>query len=385
MLALLVFILILSLLVIIHEAGHFFMARRHGVRVEEFGFGIPPRLFSKKVGDTTYSINLLPFGGFVKLTGEDADEQAENGITDEMAKHDPRNFASKTPWQRLTILIAGVFMNLVLALALFYLFFFINGFKSMNLPVFFDYTFKFGVQKVTNTVIYSFSQNSAALKAGLKPGEAVIEVNDTPVYSVADIRSLLKNKGGVPVKLLVMDLNQSSNDFRTAEVIPTNDAAGEGILGVFLAKSVVIHYVSPFEKNFAGFLHSYNMLGYSFHAIKGLIGMSVAGRTLEPVSEGVAGPVGIYSIVKILLDQGGKSAVLSLIDLTALMSLSLALVNIMPFPALDGGRVVFVLLEKVRGKKINHALESSIHKWGMMFLLGFLVLITVKDIFRIFG
>ncbi len=378
MFALLIFILILSLLIVVHELGHFVMARRHGVRVEEFGFGIPPKLISKKVGETIYSLNLLPFGGFVRLTGEDSVDSAE-------AEADPRNYMSKTPSQRLSILLAGVFMNVILALALFYTFFFINGFKSMTLPVLFDYNFKFGHSKFTNTVITGFADESAGLLAGLTPGDAILEVNDEPVYSVADIRTKIKYMVAEPVRLLVMNVSKGESDLHIVMATPAKDENGDGVLGVYLSKSVVVYYDTPTERIFAGFLHSYNMLDYSIHTLKGMAGLSFKEKDIEPLSQSVAGPVGIYSIIKLIVGEGGKSAVLSLLDLTALMSLSLALVNILPFPALDGGRALFVLVEKARGKRVSSSFENAVHKWGMIFLLGFIVLITVKDVLRIFG
>ena len=325
MIALIIFILILSVLIIVHELGHFVMARRHGVRVEEFGFGIPPKLIGKKIGETIYSLNLLPFGGFVRLTGEDSTEP-------EVAVNDPRNYMSKTPSQRLSILVAGVFMNVILALALFYTLFFINGFKSMTLPVLFDYNFKFGHSKFTNTVITGFAEGSAGLLAGLTPGDAILEVNDQPVYSVADIRTKIKYMVAEPVRLLVMNVSKGESDLHIVMATPAKDENGDGVLGVYLSKSVVVYYDTSAERVFAGFLHSYNMLDYSIYTLKGMAGLSFKEKNIEPISQSVAGPVGIYSIIKLIVGEGGKSAVLSLLDLTALMSLSLALVNILPFP-----------------------------------------------------
>jgi len=374
MLTLVIFILILSVLVLVHEFGHFIVAKKSGVKVEEFGLGIPPKLIGKKIGETIYSLNLLPFGGFVRLLGEDD--------TEVVSSSDSRNFASKTPFQRIAILVAGVTMNTLLGMLLFYIILISNGFKSLNLPLIFDYKFRFGEQIATNTVVMSFMEGSAAEAGGTNSGDDVLEINDQPVYNVSDIRAFLKDKVGQKVKVLVKDMRDNSNlSIRTVYLTPTADEKGDGILGAYLTKSIVLSYQHPVEKLLAGPLHAYNMVAYSVNSFKKLIGLSVVEKSVEPVSAGIAGPVGIYKVVGGILDYTKGSVVLSLLDLIALMSVSLALLNIMPFPALDGGRVFFIVIEKLRGgKKVNPSFEANVHKWGMLLLLGLIVLITIKDI-----
>ena len=370
MIKFMVLILIFSILVFVHELGHFFTAKKFGVRVEEFGFGIPPRLFGKRIGETIYSINLLPFGGFVKLTGEDSDEADVK---------DPKNFASKNPYQRVLILTAGVLMNLLLAVLLYFVFFFINNFKTLTLPVFFDYNFKFGEQNSINTVVTAFSLGSFAEKAGIQRGEAVIEINSVPVYSVTDIRRELDGKIGQNVRVMLMDVRKIKREVRSVTVTVQKDDKGKGILGVILSKAVVLSY-EGWQKRFVGILHAYNMLAYTTNTIGNMIGLSFETRDISPVSESVSGPVGIFAVVKAILSFSGKEAVLGLLDLVALLSLSLGFINILPFPALDGGRIAFVLVEIVSGKRVSPKVEAFIHKLGMVFLLGLIVLVTFKDI-----
>ena len=169
MITIIAFFIILSLLILIHEMGHFVVAKKNGVLVEEFGFGIPPRIWGKKIRETTYSINALPFGGFVKLFGEDVEEPDLD-----MRTH-PRSYLAKTPLQRAAILVAGVGMNLVLAVVAYYFLFFITGFKTLNLPVFFDYDFRFGEVTSTGTVISAFADGSPAEAVGVEIGEAIVE------------------------------------------------------------------------------------------------------------------------------------------------------------------------------------------------------------------
>jgi len=370
MITFLVLILIFSILVFVHELGHFFTAKKFGVRVEEFGFGIPPRLFGRKIGETIYSINLLPFGGFVKLTGEDSEETNVK---------DPKNFASKKPYQRILILVAGVFMNLLLAVLLYFGFFFINNFKTLALPVFFDYNFKFGKQSSINTVVTAFSPSSSAEKAGVQRGEAVIEINSVAVYGVTDIRKELDGKVGQNVRVMLMDVRKINRDVRSITVTVQKDEKGKGILGVILSKAVVLSYEGD-QKRFAGFLHAYNMLAYTVNTIGNMISLSFKNHDISPVSDSVSGPVGIFAVVKAILSFNGKEAVLGLLDLVALLSLSLGFINVLPFPALDGGRIAFVLVEMMSGKRVSPKAEAFIHKVGMVFLLGLIVLVTFKDI-----
>lgn len=465
---LILFILILSLLVFIHELGHFVAAKKNGIRVEEFGLGLPPRILGKKVGETVYSLNLLPFGGFVKLTGEDADEadtaegedaglkiidagagsadvvdtadstgdidgsdsseviiekteeiveikdtksgemvveKFEETLVEEIptasgadgsekekdektkvnntyfSPVDPKSFSVKKPWQRFLVLIAGVSMNFLLAIVLFYIFFAVTGFKTFQLPLFFDYKFKFGRVEELNTIVTEVQKGSGAEKSGIQLGEAVTAIDGVPVKNVKDVRAQLVGKQEKEVDVSLVDFKDQANPkSRTIKVVPMIDEEGNTLLGVYLTKSVTIFYDKPVEKVFAGFLHSYNVLAYSFSSLGKIIGISVETRNLEPVSQSVSGPVGIYNIIGSIIKYGGKKIWLTIMDYIALMSLSLAAINILPFPALDGGRAAFVLYEWVSGRKVNQKWEANIHKVGMFLLLAFLVAVTIKDI-----
>lgn len=373
---LLILVLIISPLILIHELGHFLAARRAGVKVEEFGIGIPPKLYGKKIKGTIYSINLLPFGGFVRLLGEDSFEEK---ITDK------KNFWAKTPRQRFLILIAGVVMNFVLALALFQLFFVLNGFKSLTIPVFFDYDFRFGQESTISTVVTALQEDSAALELGVESGEAIIEIGGVPVYNIDDVRGELEGKVGVEVSLLLMDVRSTSRELRTVKITPKENEEGRGVIGVLLSDAVVISYEKGIQKFFASGLHSANILMYMGHTFSELVNISYEEKSVSPVSDSVSGPVGVFSIVSAILGYQGKDAILGLIDLTAILSLSLGILNLLPIPALDGGRLVFVVVEVVRGKRINPMLEAALHRWGTVFLLALMVLVTIKDITNIIG
>uniref|UniRef100_A0A7C4TKX6 RIP metalloprotease n=1 Tax=candidate division WWE3 bacterium TaxID=2053526 RepID=A0A7C4TKX6_UNCKA len=383
MLTLFVLIVILSILVLVHEFGHFYAARRNNVRVEEFGWGIPPRIWGKKIGETIYSINWLPFGGFVKLMGEDLEE----GTSPEASKNldktvsDERSFRSKTPLQRIVILLAGVFMNVILAVALYFVMFLITNFHTMTLPLFFDYRFKFGQVDRINTVVGAFSPDSVAKTAGIEVGDAILEVDGVPVYSSDDIRRELASKDGKEVRVLTMDIKKTDRPVEALKVSVKANEGGNVLLGVLLTPAFRINYGgSQVQKLTSGFSHTYNMAAYSLHTLGGLFRLAIEERNVAPVSESVSSPVGVSRVISSILTYSGKEILVGLIDLTALLSVSLAIMNVLPFPALDGGRFFFVLVELIRGKKISDKVEGYVHRWGMLFLLALLVLITVKDI-----
>jgi len=382
MLTLIIFFLILSLLVLIHEFGHFFTAKRFGIKVEEFGFGLPPRIFGVQRGETLYSINALPFGGFVKLLGEEAPEPTLDSASGTTL--DPRSFVAKSPLKRAVVLVAGVTMNVLLGVALYYVFFTLTNFKSLTMPLLADYNFRFGQEERINTVVSGFSENSNAQTAGLKIGEAIIEINNKPVYTLDSLRAEVAGKPNQKVKVLAMDVIDLERPVRTVEVQTIVNENGEGVLGTYLTEAVTLSYQGS-NRIFAGFMHAYNVMAYSGATFGSLIKTAFVERDVSGVSSSVSGPIGVIGVVSGILDYGGKEAVLGLIDLVALLSLSLAFLNILPFPALDGGRLVFVVYEGITQKTISPRVENALHKWGMLVLLSLIVLVTIKDLSSVFG
>ena len=376
MLALIIFILILSVLVLIHEFGHFYVAKKNGIDVEEFGYGLPPKIWGKKFGDTEYTINLLPFGGFVRIRGEG----------DLEASDDPKNFNSKTPLQRAAVLIAGVFMNTVLAIFVYYVFFFITGFKTLTIPVLFPHDFK-GAQTTTiNNVITGYVVDSAAEEAGVNVGEAITKVDGVEVFSVDEIKSYIADKEGESVNVTLVDVTRL--DLQATERVVSfaprfTEEENEVLLGVSLTEAARLDYSN--NKFFAAPLHAYNMLSYTKTTLGGMINLSREEGTAEPIASSVSGPVGIFAVVDGILDYSPREAILGLLDLTALLSLSLAFMNLLPFPALDGGRLIFVIYEWITKKRVSAKFEAALHKYGMLFLLLLIVLVTFKDIRFLFG
>jgi regulator of sigma E protease len=367
----LAFIATILILVIIHELGHYLAAKKFNIKVLEFGFGIPPRAWGKKIGETIWSINWLPFGGFVRLLGEDE--------TDKDVLDNKRSFAAQPVWKRISVVVAGVVMNLVLAWVLFYIVLGAQGFKT-KLPLLSDYKFVGVNQYVESTIIVgNIAPDSPAQKAGLQDGDKAVSLNGVKVTDSNKFVEDIKANAGKEVTLTVSDLQDQNK--RDVTLVPReNPPAGQGALGVSLAgmDTLNVSFDSPMQKLFAGPIYSYNLIGYSGKILGDTIGFSIKERNIEPVSQAVAGPVGITAVVKQILDV--KNPLIPYLDFIAALSLNLAVVNVLPFPGLDGGRLLFLVIEAVTRKKTHAAVEKYVHTFGLLFLLSLIVLITISDI-----
>ena len=366
-----VFIATLLVLVIIHELGHYFAAKKFNIKVLEFGFGIPPRAWGKKIGETIWSLNWLPFGGFVRLLGED---ESDKSVLD-----DKRSFAKAAIWKRITVVVAGVAMNLLLAWVLFYIVLGAQGFKS-QLPLLSDYQFS-GVNQTKDTMILvnQVIPDSPAGQVGLKQGDRIVSINEMPVLESGKFIEDIKANAGKEVVLTISDMQ--GNDRRHVKLTPrANPPEGQGALGVSLGglETVTLSYETPMQKLFAGPIHSYNLIGYSGKILGDTIAYSFKEKDLAPVSNAVAGPVGITSVVSQILSV--EKPLLPYLDFMAALSLNLAVVNVLPFPGLDGGRLFFLVLEAITRKKTHAVVEKYVHTIGLLVLLSLIVLITISDI-----
>ncbi|MEX1052471.1 MAG: M50 family metallopeptidase [Patescibacteria group bacterium] len=356
----LIFIFILSILVLVHEFGHFFAAKKSGVKVEEFGLGFPPRLFSFKWGETVYSINLLPFGGFVKVFGEEYHEEDKKNKK-LYKKLRERAFIYKKPWQKAIIIIAGVIGNILLAWVLL-------SFLATQ-----------GIQIPTNQVkIEQVQENSPAQEVGLKAGEIIkkIKIEDQEIV-VTSPEELIKISNENPGEVLLLTVTDSKSIERDVAITSrSKPPKNEGPLGISISASETKKY-SILEAPLIGINLTISYLG----AI--LIGFGQLFKSLltfqKPAFD-VAGPVGIAQFTGQALQFG----YLALVEFAAVLSLNLAVLNIIPFPALDGGRLSFVIYEWITNKRINKNFERSTNAIGMLILLSLIVIITVNDIIRIF-
>ncbi len=358
----LVFLLILSILVLIHEAGHFFVAKFFNIKVEEFGFGLPPRAFGIKRGETVYSINWLPIGGFVKLYGEDEAGSGKVSFSQKEKETKPKDadraFYSRPVWQRATVVFAGVFMNFVLAVTIVSILFSVIGVPIPGKDV--------KVDRLIN--------GAPAQKAGLRTGEIIVSINSIKIESPEELVAYTKKHLGEKLTLEIKDQNAN---IRKVEVTPRKDyPSDQGPMGVAISSSVITKKYPIWEAPFVG---TKEVLNQSVLIGKGLFTVVSQLVTQGSVPKDIAGPVGIAQLTGTVVGIG-LPAVLSFV---ALLSLNLAIINILPIPALDGGRLFFILIEGFTGRKVSPRIENYAHTIGMAVLLGLIALITIHDLIRI--
>ncbi|MBI3572613.1 MAG: site-2 protease family protein [Candidatus Kerfeldbacteria bacterium] len=352
--AMLLFVLILSLLVFVHESGHFIAARKSGVVVDEFGFGFPPRLFSFRSHATLWSLNLIPFGGFVRLKGERNDDAAQ-----------PGSFATAGVGKRMIILAAGVLMNYLLAWLIFSLVL-VHGTRVDQSQVPSDRWHRWTGAE-TEAIV---AAGSPAAKAGLAEREPIISINGQALDSTEQVIDFAK-KNGYPT-LSIRTSRQGQE--RTITITPSRINAATPHYGFGLERVGTLAYpwyVAPWY----GGATTISLSWQTIKGLAGIVGQLVAhGR----VSGEVTGPVGIAVLTGQVRHLGWATTA----QFVGVLSLSLAVINFLPIPALDGGRAAFVLFEHLRGKRVDPKIENVIHSVGFYMLVGLVVLISVRDVQR---
>jgi len=378
----LLFLLILSVLVLIHEIGHFIVAKRGGILVEEFGIGLPPRIWGKKIGETIYSINALPIGGFVKLYGEDVDEKtADRG---QKTEYKGRAFWQKSISRRLGVILAGVAMNFLLAIVVFSVTYFVSG-----IPV-----------KTGKVMVVGVSEDSPAALANLKVDDQVLAVDNQKISGVDEFIQIAKEKAGQVIQLEVKrdkdnpcqgksvlgggigpggETGCVGNNLLVAVIPREKPPEGEGPLGVAISEVEMKHY--PFwQMPFYGVREGLKESLSWGRMILNSLGEMLAGLIFKGVvPKDVSGPIGIYQATGMV----AKSGLMAILEFLGILSVNLAVVNVLPFPALDGGRLLFLAVEAFFGRKIAPKIEAWANNIGMVILLGLLLLVTINDIVRI--
>ncbi|MBD3248067.1 RIP metalloprotease RseP [Candidatus Falkowbacteria bacterium] len=363
------FIIVLSLLVFVHELGHFISARKFGVKTEEFGFGLPPRIwgfYKSKSGkwkhvkggqeaddaaDTVYSLNWLPIGGFVKIKGEDGFEDGEKD-----------NVNNKPVWQRMIIMSAGVFMNIVLAAVLFSI-----GFM-FGLPQGVDDIDERAIVSEEKVQIVEVLPESPAEEAGLKMADAILSVNGIKIDSDTDLQDITHANIDQELSYEVM----RGNEKMQLKITPRANEEGKGEIGIAIINTGLVRYpwyLAVWKGLKTSIIMVWLIIVAFYELIKGIfVGQGV------PAS--ISGPVGIA----VLAGQFAEMGFVYLLQFTALLSINLAVINFLPFPALDGGRVIFLLIEKIKGSPIKREVEAVIHNTGFLLLLLLILVVTVRDV-----
>jgi len=326
-------LLAFSLLIIGHEFGHFIMAKVNGVRVLEFSLGMGPKLFSIKGKETEYLIKLLPIGGYVKMFGEE----------DDVSVVDQRAFSNKTSFQKLTIVSAGPIMNFIIAI----LFFSLVG----------------GLQGHSTNIVDKIVENSPAMEAGIESGDKITEVNGKMVTTWEDFLNeilVLENPNSIS---MVVERNGEKINF---DIVPDyNSEEGRYQVGVY-SQVVKPNFVQSVK-------YGFNQTGSTIRQVFGFFSQLFKGKI---TADDVGGPISIMKISGLAAQRG----ILTLLNIMALFSVQLAIFNIIPFPALDGGWIFLLLFQIITGKEVNKEKVATINYYGFLVLMGFMVFILLKDI-----
>ncbi len=359
-----IFVIILGLLILVHEIGHFVVAKRAGVRIEEFGIGYPPRLFGVKKGETIYSLNLFPIGGFVKIYGE-------NGADSKGKKNkDNRAFYNQPIRKRAMILVAGVTMNFLLACLLLGIGHWIglpsiiNDDESANL-------------KDAKVQIVQINPDSPAGEVGINIGDEIkqLTINNKQftINTVSQVQEFINAHKGEEVIVVIQRGNEVlEKTLVPRSVFPNN----QGPLGVALARTAIVSY-PWYNALIKGIVSTVN-LTWAITIAFGNLFWQLA--TTGHLAIEVAGPVGIFDFTA----QAVQLGFIYLLQLTALLSINLAIINILPFPALDGGRLLFLAIEKIKGSPVSQKIEGLTHTAGFVILILLMIAVTWRDIIRLF-
>jgi regulator of sigma E protease len=354
--AIVIAIATIGVLVILHELGHFFAAKKFGIKVEEFGMGLPPRLFGKKYGETLYSLNALPIGGFVKMEGE------------EKRSDSPRSFNKKPIWQRFIVVAAGVFVFWVIAV-----FIFAGLGATIGIPT----AIEDDQENVTNphVRVLGVSKDSPAEQSGLQLGDTILAIGGQTVSKVKEVQDFSEQYAGQDTSFLLLRGEETIE----VSLTPREESpAGQGAIGIALTRAGLVKY-SWYEAPFRGIQRTWNIT-FSIFEMFGVLFSHVTGGEGLPAGSQVSGPVGVIDLLKNSLALG----VSSYLSFVAVISVYLAIFNTIPIPALDGGRMFFILLEGVRKKPLPEKIEQRLIMISFLILIPFILWVSVQDIQRLF-
>lgn len=355
-------LLIFSFLVFVHELGHFVAAKRSGVNVEEFGIGFPPRMLAKKVGSTVYSLNWLPLGGFVKLQGEDLTDKKEG------------SFGAARFIDKVKILLAGVIMNAITAYII------LVGLCLVGLPPIIQDQFSYGKSELSQpkqVMAVAVAPGSPAERGGVQRGDIVVGAitmggAEKKFAAEQDLLNFTRENAGKNVNFQV----KNGNNERTVSVELRPADAKDGFLGVTPFQTYQLKYASPIDAAITAGGITGQLIWGTLAAFGGLIaGLFTTGQ----VSENVAGPVGIVVLLSNIMELGVSYVLI----FVASISISLAVINALPLPALDGGRLAMVIAQKVSGRQLSAEREGFVHMIGFVALIMLMVVVTFFDIKRL--
>jgi regulator of sigma E protease len=345
------FIFVLGVLVFIHELGHFLVAKKVGIKVEKFSLGFPPNIFSKKYGETTYCIGIIPLGGYVKMLGENPDDELTG---------DPREFMAKSVGQRVAVIFAGPFMNYVLAILLMVGIFYFGG-----QPLF----------DPDRIIVGEVVEGDPAFQAGLQSDDVIVAIDGEAVNNFDSLRTRINAKVIEPINLAWIHEGDTVTAIMTTKAgqVPNIDGGVDsiGLIG-FSEKVIGYQQFGFFESVGQGFVKTHLIVYTTVVFIKMLVSGEVSSKL-------IGGPI-------FIAQQSGREAqkgASSLFFFMALLSVNLAVLNILPIPILDGGHLVFLAVEKIKGSPLSMRARGVAQQVGMVFLLSLIVFVTYNDILRV--
>lgn len=361
------FIVVLAILILTHEVGHFVTAKWAKIRVDEFGLGLPPKIWGVKKGETTYSINWLPLGGFVKIFGEDPND--ENTFGPDSA----RSLVNRPKWIQAIVLVAGVTLNLVLAWVL------ISVNLGLGMPAGLDKLPEGLNIKNESLSIVNVLKDSPADKAGLKMGDQLISLSageeKIDNLSVETVHDFTKRFPDQAIKVEFQRPDASGRSVVT--VIPKLGVTSDGAAIGIATQKIGMVSTSWWQAPFYGLFFTYHLIINTFLAF-GYFFASIFSSGREALSA-IAGPIGIYS----LISDASRLGFVYLLNFTALISINLAILNLLPFPALDGGRLLFVGIEAVIRRPIKPKIANILNTVGFVLLILLMLVIAISDIFKL--
>ena len=363
-------ILVLGVLIFVHELGHFLAARLVGATVFEFALGYGPRILSKEYKGTVYSIRLLPIGGFVKILGDGDPTKEEEEMLKRLDKKG--NLENKSKLQQVFVMLAGIFMNILTAIVFYYI---ILGFSDWRVGLSYDFEdFKPLGATITrekeSDVPYQVVEGGLADQSDMPDEGFLVTIDGKEVEFVDDVSSLIEGKDTVTIN--ACDENQVCDDYIV-------EVSEDGKIGVGIGTNYLVYVDYSNNKVFSGFSHLVNNLRLISKVFGSLFREARETGDYSTLSQSVSGPVGIYFLVDYFRDLGW----IPFISLMADLSLSLAIMNILPIPALDGGRVMIILIESILGRDLDERVEAIIINVSFIILMVFVVVVMIKDIVNI--
>lgn len=364
----LLFLLVISILTFVHELGHFISAKIIGAKVLEFSLGFGPKLFSKKWRETIYSFRGLPFGGYVKILGDGDPGEEMNSKAD-----DKRDLRKKPKWQQIFVMLSGVTMNILLAISIYYVVLASNGWELVLNSDFKDFK-AIGAEvylEREGDVEYEIIEGGKASEAKLPEKGFIKSIDNKEIVYMEEVGEYISTKKGETISINIC-VDEKCSDY----VIEVPE---EGKIGISLPSNYLVILSYKEHKLFAGFSHIRNSLMLIGKKLGEMIGNARLSGDYSELSNSVSGPVGIYFVI----DYFKKFGAIPFLGMIADLSVSLALVNVLPIPALDGGRVLILLLEWIAGKELDEKIETKIINGSFIFLIILILFIIIKDIVNI--